>query len=402
MKKLSLTFTLLLMACAVAFAQPKGSPTKARAYLVKGDLANAKAEVEAYLTGEKFTKKPKAAGYILQAEVYSAIATSDKEADQGLLDDPVGKTMAAFNKAKSMLKEGSPEYKKLFVTQGVDYNNLAAGERPGMLDEFKNHFFTKGANLYNDDQDYDAAMKAFETCYRIKPTDTTAALYAFSCAQQDENVEGMKKHYAKLAELKYGEPGPYLGMARHYFSKGVEVEDDKPEDAKKEYEKMLEVANQGVAAVPGSLDLVKFQIESYIRLDRTDDAIALLTSTAEKNPQDSVSLFSLGALYDGKEEYDKAEMYYKKALEVAPNYYSANLNFAAYYIQRGNNIKKGLEDLVGPTGAYTDQAKADKIEADYKAHLKKALPYLKKCNSLQPDDKEVKDNIESIEKIVAK
>ncbi|MGB0524412.1 MAG: tetratricopeptide repeat protein [Flammeovirgaceae bacterium] len=399
MKRLSLTFALILMAFTVTFAQFKGSPSKARAYMDKGELANAKGELDAYLNGDKFKKKPKASGYLLQAEIYKAIAISDKEEDLALLDDPVGQALAAFEKVKGMVKENSPEYKKIYDNQGIDPATFQPV--PGMLEQFKNHFFQKGADLYNNDQDYTGAKKAFETCYQIFPTDTTAALYAFSCAQQDEDEAGMKKSFAKLAELNYPKEGPYLSMARLHFSKGIELADeDKKDEAKKEYQKMLEMANMGLKAAPSSIDLVKFQIESYIRLDRTDDAINLLAETVKKNPQDSISFFSLGALYDGKGDFEKAEENYKKALEIAPNYYSANLNFAAFYIQRANDIKKGLEDLVGPTGAYTDQAKADKIEAEYRELLGKSLPYLKKCNSLQPDDTEVKDNIESIESIL--
>ena len=394
-----MTFAFLLMVCAIAFAQPKGSSSKAKAHMDKGELADAKAEIEAYLASDKFKKKPKSSGYLLQGEIYKAIATSDKEEDQALMDDPIGKALEAFNKVKGLAKEGSADYKKIYDNQGLDPTTFQP--IPGLIEQMRNHFFNQGATLYNDDEDYEGAMKAFEACYRIEPNDTTSATYAFQCASVAEDEKGMLKSFDKLVELKYAQPGPYTTMARVHFAKGMELsEEDKKEEAKKEYEKMLAMANKGLENIPNSIDLIKFKIEAYIRLDRADDAINLLKKAVETNPQDSISHFSLGALYEGKKDYDMAEASYKKAVEIAPNYYNANLNFAAFYIERAKEVKREVEALVGPTGQYTDPKKAEQLSAKRKDHLKNALTYLEKCNSLKPGDSEISTNIETIKALL--
>ena len=384
----------------MVFAQaPKGSPTKAKAYMSKGDLANAKAEVEAYLDGEKFKKKPKSSGYLLQGEVYMAIAMSEKESDRALLDDPIGKTLEAFAKVKGMSKENDPEYKKIYNNQGIDPNTFLP--KPSLVEEFRNFYFQQGASSYNDDEDYAAAMKHFEKCYRIMPEDTTAAFYAFSCASVDDDEKGMLRNLDKLYETKYPNDKPYTSVARMYFAKGIELEeDDKKEEAKAEYKKMLETANKGLEIVPTSGDLVKFQIESFIRLGQADEAIKLLNQSVKDNPQDSLSFFSLGALYEKQKNYDDAEKNYMAALKLAPNYYSANINVAAFYIERAKDTKRQMEDLVGPTGDYTDKAKADKLSAERKGFLTNALKYLEKCDELQPGEGEITENISTIKALL--
>lgn len=386
------------MAFSVAFAQPKGSSTKAKAYLDKGDLANAKAEIEAYLNSEKFKKKPKDIGYSLQGQIYKAIAISDKAEDQALLEKPIEKALAAFEK----VKEGSAEHKKIWDHQDVDPTTFQY--RPSIIDEFRAHFFNQGASLYNDDQDYKGAMSAFETCYMIDPQDTTAALYAFSCAlEDDENEAGMMKSFKKLHELNYPKPSPYLSMARLYFTKGMNLKDEnKGDEAKAAFEKMLEMTNKGLEVLPSSGDLMKFQIESYIRLERTDDAINLLKKAVQDDPKDSISYFSLGALYDGKKDYAQSEKYYMKALEVSPNYYDVNLNVAAFYIERAKELKRQMEDLVGSTGEYTDEAKAKELGGQRKDKLKQALVYLEKCESLKPGNTEITDNIKTIKDLISR
>jgi len=373
------------MACTVTFAQTfKGSPTKAKAYLDKGDLANAKGEIEAFLNGEKFKKKPKASGYLLQGEIYKAIAMSDKPEDKTLLDDPIKKALEAFDKVKGMTKESAPEYKKIFIEQGLDYTTGTI--KPGIIDEFRNFYFDKGAKLYNEGEDFEGAMEAFESCYHILPGDTLAAYYAFSCAAAGDNKDGMLRNLDKLYETKYPKAFPYTAVARVYYEAGNELlGDEKKEQANVEFQKMLDVATKGREIVPSSVDLMKFQIEAYIRLDKAGEAIGLLQETVKENPNDSVSYFSMGALYEKQENYEMAEKSYKKALAIAPNYYDANLNVAAYYLERAKDINRQINDLIGPTGRYTDEAKAESLEKEKTELYKTALVYLEKCESISPD-----------------
>lgn len=397
MKRLSLTFALLFMASLVTFAQEfKGSPTKAKAYLTKGDLANAKGEIEAYLNGEKFKKKPKASGYLLQGEIYKAIATSDKSEDQALLEDPIGKALEAFSKVKGMVKEGSSEHTKLYNNQGFDATTFNA--KPSIIEEFRLHYFNKAAKLYNDDEDFEGAMAAFEKCYRIQPEDTSSAFNAFSCASLEDDQAGMERSLDKLHELNYPKDGPYITLARSYFAAGSDLTDEeKPEEAKVYYEKMLKTANRGLKAIPSSGDLVKFQIEGSIRLGKSDDAIKLLSDAVQKDPQDSISMFSLAILYEKKEDFETAEKYYLKTLEIEPNYYNANVNLASYYLDRAKAKKRMIDDLVDGTGYnYTDEDKANALIKERKAELANALKYLEKCHSLKPGNEQIEENIEII------
>jgi len=76
----------------------------------------------------------------------------------------------------------------------------------------------------------------------------------------------------------------------------------------------------------------------------------------------------------------KAETYYKKAIELKPDYFDAIYNLGALYNNHGVAISKNSDKI-------TDQAKYAKENARANEEYKKALPYLEKCLELNPKDK---------------
>ena len=389
MKKFTLVFAFMLLSFATVFAQEidKPSMNKAKKYLDEGDLKMAKAHIEAYLESEKFKKKPKENAYVLQGEVYMAIATSENEADQALLDNPIEATLAAFDKVKEMSGGKGSDYDRVFVNDGVDETTFQI--KPGLVEQFKNIFFTRAADAYNKEEDYKKAMKNFELAYKVVPTDTNAALYAYVSARQDDDAEGTARNAKKLMSLKYEKPEPYLVMGYEAYQAGQDLKaDDKKEAAMKKYEEMLDYTEQGLAAVPDSLsgDLRQRQVQAYILLERMDDAIAKLKTNLEKDPDNITTIFTIGALYDEKGEEKEAMKYYDQALAKKPEYYEVNLNYAIIYLDEAKEVFKELDALFDKSGKVTDPEKEAKLSKEYDALLKKAIPYLETARKSKPQD----------------
>lgn len=397
MKKLTLTLTVILMACMGAFAQTiKASETKAKSFLDKGDLKNAKLYIETYLESEKFKKKPKTSVYITQAEIYMAIAMSEKAEDQKLLTDPTKSTLTIFDKVKEMSGGEGSDYEKVFDSQGIDFSTGMI--KPSMKEQFRNYYFQKGADFYNESEDFGSAMKMFEKSYMVMPTDTLAMIYAFATARQEDDMDAVYRNGDKLISVNYTKPDPYLILSFDQYEKGRNFMDDAGDskeaqaEAKKKampcYQKMMDYVTVGLKNVDDTLksDLQQRQVTAYILLEKTDAAIAQLKKNSEMNPNDKSTLFTLGALYDEKDNDAEAIKYYGKALKVDPTYYDANLNHAVIYLDQAKVVFKEMDALLDNRGKFTDPEKAEVLGNKYDSILEKALPYLEAANKVKPDD----------------
>ncbi len=391
MRRLFLTLALMVAVLGSAFAQEelKGNLTKkADKYLGKGEIANAKTYIDAAIEAEKY--KDDGETWLIRGKVYQAIAVSEDEAIQALFDgDAVAEAMEAYNKVKEMEKEGSAIIKELTETQGVDPATFQI--RPSILEDFRNTYFNIAVEQYNE-ENYPEGMKSFETCYKIMDTDTLAGLYAMTCAAIDQNLDGIERNAKALMGMDYHDPKMYLTWARGVYtvaakeSTGGEELSDK---AKNYWKQILEIAQIGRDKNPEDGDLIKFMIDAYIRLGQNEEAVKSLQEAIKSNPEDKISYFSLGTLYDQLKQPKKSEEAFKKALEIDPDYFDALLNLSAMYSGQLNVLVQEYNDLIGARGQISDEAKANKLNGEMDVLRKKALPILEKCYELQPDNDQV-------------
>lgn len=391
MKRLFLALTLMVAMLSNTYAQEelKGNLTsKADKFLGKGEVAEAKKYIDAAIKADKF--KDDGDTWLVRGKVYQTIALSEDEAIQGLFEgDAVAEAMSAYNKMKSMEKEGSSNMKALTDNQGVD---LSTGQiKPSILDDFRNAYFNMAVEEYND-ENYEKGMGYFETCYQILEQDTLAGLYAMTCAAIDKNLDGIERNAKALIKMDYHEPKMYLTWARGVYT--VAAKESAPgeelsDKAKGYWEQILEIAQMGRAKNPEDGDLIKFMIDAYIRLGRNEDAIESLKESIKSNPNDKISYFSLGTLYDQLGKPEKSEEAFKKALEIDPDYFDALLNLSAMYSGQINTRVQDYNDLIDSKGEITDRETADKLNKEMNELREKALPILLKCYELRPDDSTV-------------
>ena len=374
------------MTCVASFAQEiKGSPTKASSFLNKGDLANAKLYIEAYLESEKFKKKPKTSAYVVLAQVYMAIAKSENPEDQKLSSDPLAQVNMAFDKVKELSGGKGSDYTKVFNNQGF---NATGAITPGMQEEYKLYFLLKGDSLYREGE-YEKALDPIRKAMQIAPNDETVYAYGFDCAKNSEIEDEMYKYGEKLMDMKYHYPAPYLALSYDQYAKGSK-KDDKAE-AKKNYEKMFEYVNRGLENVPDSLnkDLKNRRINCLILLEKTEEAVGQLKKNLEKNPDDETINFTIGAIYEESGDLKKAESYYRESLKQKPDYYEANYRLASVFLTKAKDTFAKLNEEYNPKGGFKNQEKGEALEKQYDSELKQALPFLEKCNELKPKELEI-------------
>jgi tetratricopeptide (TPR) repeat protein len=132
----------------------------------------------------------------------------------------------------------------------------------------------------------------------------------------------------------------------------------------------------------------------YISTNNHAKAVASLMVAKEKEPKNVSVLYAIGVTYDllkndtklSAEErskyFDDAIKAYSETIEVDPNYFDAIFNLGAIYFNKGGEVINDANKL-----PINETAKYEKMLADGNNYLNLALPFLEKCETLQPKDK---------------
>jgi len=89
----------------------------------------------------------------------------------------------------------------------------------------------------------------------------------------------------------------------------------------------------------------------------------------------------IGKSYDDLKDLELAEENYKKALSVNPNFFEANYNIGAIYINKASILQKEANNL-----PLSEDKKYAKLNDEANANLKIAIPWLEKAFNIRPTD----------------
>lgn len=355
---------LALLMSVASFAQ-KGSVTKADAYLVKNDLASAKAEIDVAITIEKNALKSKT--WFVRGKIYGAIATSTDEAVSSLDPEALQKSVEAYNKVLEMDKESSP-------------NHLIASTN---LESLWGNFINIGGTVYGEG-DFVKALANFEEALIVKPTDSVTLLYAGVAAQQAEITDKTLKYYYQM--LDNGDASTDV-LSTLVFLERTENKDN---------EKALALVQKAKELYPAESKFGQEEISLLLTMEKVDEARIKLESAIEEDPTNVNLHLNLGVLYDNlgsaqladgkkdeaRESYTNAKKSYIKAIEVDPDNYIGNFNSGVIFVNMAKEYYDEVRDM--DLKSYDKYGPAKIKKAD--EILKQGLPYMEKAVSIQPDD----------------
>lgn len=349
------TFTV-----ATVFGQGK-NVTKANAALTKGELAEAAGLIEPAITYEKTMGKGKT--WYTRAQIYDKISVSEDEALKAKYPDALKIASESYKKTLEIEKEGST------------YNGLA---QVG-YDQLYGRALNKGVENYNN-QDFVAAYDNFMDVAAIDPTDTTGYLYGAMMAQEIEKYDDALMNYEKLLELEHYSESVFNSIIFLYLN-----QKEDPESALK----YVKIAQE---KFPETLNYQRQEVDILIKMDKMDDAIIELKDAMSREPENALLVSNLAMLYDMTEDYDNAELYYKRALEMAPEDRNALINLSVLYIGKGDKVMKVVNDM-----SIRDYNKnIDKAEKDAFVEYKKSIPLLEKVMSLNEKDELGLQNLQAV------
>ncbi|GAA3964825.1 tetratricopeptide repeat protein [Mucilaginibacter dorajii] len=338
--------------------------------LAKTSLTTAKESIDKAAANEKTALLPQT--YALKGAIYSTYANLDTVATTSL---PLFTTAEeALKKAKELDTKG--ENKQIIETA---YLNLAQYQ------------LTKGVAEYGNGK-YDLAYKSFDYYRTILPEDTNAIYYTGLSAANSKNYPAAISNYNKLLTMKFSKVQTiYLDLSSVYLLTADTAS-------------ALKTVSEGVTKFPSNSELRKREIEISLQTGKEKEVLDKIQTALASDPKNKTLYYYAGLTYSQTaeaiikeqaktkdvaaksklqatkvENYNKAAEMYKKALEIDPNYFEANLNLGYVIINPAIDEYNAANKLPA-----NKQKEYDAAIAKAKLQFEAAKPYLQKAKELNP------------------
>ncbi len=336
----------------IAMNAQNSKRTSAWNYLKYGKLDKAKEAIDAASEHPKTMKDAKT--WFYRGNVYLSIQLSDEEKYKELDPDALDKSYDAYITAMELDKKGE-------FTKDVNDRILVCAEQ----------YYNKGVNKFNE-KNYEEAMKSFEKAGKVNKSlgkiDTLATYNAALCAEFADFSDNAKINFEKLVEWNYDQPVIYSSLSEIYETDGDTL-------------KAIEIVKKGREKYPENFNLIITEINIYLAIGEQGKAMELLKMAIEQDDTNPTIFFAVGTNYDQMGNFEEAENAYLRAIELKDDYFDANYNIGALYVNKAIEIQEKANSL--PLDA---QEKYDKMNNEANELFKKSLPYLEKADQIQPGD----------------
>ena len=362
MKK-TIILLALVIAVSGAFAQ-KGKVTSAQNFKDTGKLDKAVEAIEEAVDASN----PKAAKSLpwpktweVRGEVYQAVGASQDANFKALSDDPLTVALESYKKALEL-----------------DEKNKFGKSVKIKLTLLTNDLTNQAVEQFGKD-DFAGALKSFEQILEVQEIpvvkqdnpggiDTVILFNAGLAAYNAKDFNKAVQYYGEAAKHGYNGARTYSLVSDSY----MQMQDTM---------NALSAVQEGFEKYPEDNGILTSMIDLYLKLDRKEEAMKYLTMAIEQDPNNVTYYFAQGTLFETFGDEDNAVQSYKKAMEVDPNFFNAYYNLGALYYNKGvKQIEVANAVPPGENDKYNEELKKADVE------FEKALPYMEKCEEINPDD----------------
>lgn len=270
-------------------------------------------------------------------------------------------------------------------------------------------------------KNYSEASKILHTIYELDKTDLEKLYFAASYAVNAQDFDNALLYYGELKAKNYsGEGMSYyaknaLSDKEDFFGTTDQAKADRdnnvkmkmysnPRDEKIQSKRgeiykniALILVQKGKTdeaksaltearlANPDDTSLAITEADLYLKLEDFTNYKRLISEVLQRNPNDADLLFNLGVV-SSKTDAVEAEKYYKKAIEIKPDYVNAYLNLS---ILKLAGEKKIVEEMNKLGNSEKDNKRYDVLKKQREDIFKSAIPFLEKAYDLNPDNEDV-------------
>ena len=288
------------------------------------------------------------------------------------------------------------------------------------ITDIKNQLINGAVDAGNA-KDYKTASKLLYQSYELDKTDLEKLYYAGNYALNGEDYDTALSYYEDLKKQNFSGEGMgyyaknvlneqeefFGGTAANKADRDTKVRlklytnprDEKIPSKKGEILKnialilvqqgKIDQAKQALsdarAANPDDTSIAMTEANVYLGLNDFATYKKIVTEVLEKNPNDADLLYNLGVIAS-KTNAAEAEGYYKKAIEIKPDYINAYLNLA---ILKLDVDKKMIEEMNKLGTSEKDNKLYEVLKKQRSDMFNSALPYLEKAFDLDPKNEDV-------------
>lgn len=293
-------------------------------------------------------------------------------------------------------------------------------------DEIQNEIFpmlksivADQAKLLGQQQKYKEAYPLYEQIYRLSPKDTVQLYNAAAYAVNSQEYADALKYYQELQELGF------TGISINYTARDIEKDEVQYFGDKKVRD--LYVANKThdqpsiYREESKKGDIVKNIALIYINQGEKEKAMAALAEAKKENPNDTALLLAESQIYLEAGDYENykkavtavlnlgskdpnlyfnlgvttaksgqakdAMLYYKKAIELKPDFWQAYQNLGILQLDGEDALVKEMNSL----GNLSKEMKRyDELKKERDNMYKEAVVYLEKAHQIKPDNKDIR------------
>jgi len=344
--------TMLIMLISIIMIGQTNKRTSAFNYQRYGKLDLAKQAIDEAAQDEKTIMDAKT--WFYRGNIYYDIAVSTDENYRNLDPDPFGVSYNSYLRAKELDTKGE------FTLDILKYT-VAIGEG----------YYNKGVIYYNEQKFKEAALsfeQAFLVSQAVGQVDTTALVNAAVSAVQGDEIQMAKGYYLQIIKMGVQKPDIYASLSEIYKAEGDTT-------------LALQTIGEGRKLYPDDFNLLIAEINIYLVTDEKEKAMTDLETALRIDNTNPSIFFAVGTIYDQMGDITKATSAYENAILLNPEYFEANYNLGALYVNQAADILDKANDL--PLDAVKEydleKARADEM-------LQKSLPYLEKSLELNPED----------------
>lgn len=353
MKKVTLLLTTILIVTA-AFGQ-KALRTTAFNNLRKGELDKALQNIEPTISDATTMSDPKT--WFYRGNIYLQIHMSENPAYKALDNNALTKAYDSYQKVLEL------DAKKEYYTETVQ-NLFIISEQ----------FYNEGVkNFTQDPPKYALAFTAFENSVKVNQSfgnvDTLAMFNAALSAENARDFSNSKLYYNKVKDLGYPQPLIYNSLATIHLEE-------------KDTVAATAILIEGRKKYPENFNLLIAETNIYLASKQNDKAMANLVEAVKTDPNNPTIHYAVGVNYALMGDVAEAEKAYLKAVEIKPDYFEANYNLGALYVNEAAQVIDEANKL--PLSA-VQEYDALKVKAD--DILRKSIPFLESASTLDPKDR---------------
>lgn len=363
-------------------------------------VKNALAAAEGVIEGA--TDQEKAQFYFLKGNALLELANKNMETSKNLL--------AA---AKS--------YQELIATEKKIGKSKYSDQANQSLVTVKDKLVGEAVKDSDNKRFKESSQKLYEA-YMLSPKDTSYLYYAAGSAVNAKEYDIALTYYDKLKQLNYSGKG-----MTYYAKSAISGEEEafntkqerdnsvkmklhtNPRDEKiqskrgeiyRNYALILVEKGEKDKALQAVIDAKKDNpedtslalTEANLYLDAKDYTSykRVIEEVLKKSPNDADLYYNLGVISGTSENPADAEKYYKKAIELKPDYSNAYLNLAILKLDADTKI---VEEMNGLGNSAKDNKRYDELKTEREKVFKEALPYLEKVVELDSSNLEDRKSV---------